>query len=178
MMALLVPRSGAQLPLGFLLLLFATVFLGASWLTNKLMGIDAMYEDWPADPADPIEQNVGWQQIEFGGFRGHCPMSMKFGRRCLHLKQPFPFQPMWWKGPASIPWHEVLLTKAPGEAWWAFFSAAEFTMGQGGRIIRLRGKAAKLVMARIAPQGPGSGRDPGQGPHIPPVIGPGALRPR
>ena len=175
---LLLGRSSAPPPIGFLVLFIPAVFLGTSWLTNRLMGISAMYEDWPADLTDPIEQNVGWQQVEFGGFRGHSPMSIKFGRRCLHLKQPFPFQPLWWKGPASIPWNEVLLTKAPSESWWALFSAAEFTLGQGGRMIRLRGKAAKLLMARIQPQTPSSGPKPGQGPHIPPVVGPGALQPR
>ena len=59
MMTLLLSRSSAPPPVGFLLLFIPAVFLGTSWLTNKLMGIDAMYEDWPADPTDPIEQNVG-----------------------------------------------------------------------------------------------------------------------
>jgi hypothetical protein len=137
------------------------------------MGIGGMYRDWPADPSDPIEQNVGWQQVEFGAFRGHCPMSIKFGRRCLHLKQPFPFQPAWWQGPASIPWSDVLLEKEPSDSWWAFLSAAEFRLGAGGRMIRLRGKSARMLMVRV--------RQPlgraGHGP-IPPVVGPGAIRPK
>ena len=105
---LLLSRPGNPPP-PWILLLVPVVFLGATWLTNHLMGIDAMYQEWPADPKDPIERNLGWQQVEFGAYRGHCPMSIKFGQHCLHLKQPFPFQPMFWKGPASIPWGEVLL---------------------------------------------------------------------
>jgi hypothetical protein len=170
---LLVSRAGNPPP-AWMLLFIPVIFLGASWLTNHLMGIDAMYTDWPADPADPIELNLGWQQIEFGAFRGHSPMSIKFGRRCLHLKQPFPFQPFWWLGPASIPWEEVLLEKEPIEAWWAFLSSTEFRLGAGGRRIRLRGKVARTLMARIQPrhaaeQGPG---------RIPPVVGPGSIRPK
>ena len=170
---LLLSRPGGPPP-PWLLLLIPVVFLVVSWLTNHLLGIDAMYGDWPADPSDPIERNLGWQQIEFGTFRGHCPMSIKFGQRCLHLKQPFPFQPMYWKGPASVPWGEVLLEKAPKDSWWAFLSAAEFRLGRGGRLIRLRGKAARTLMARVQqPQMPGQGPD-----HLPPVVGPGAIRPR
>jgi hypothetical protein len=147
------------------------VFLGATWLTNHLLGIDAMYRDWPADSNDPIEENLGWLQVEFGTFRGHCPMSIKFGKRCLHLKQPFPFQPLFWRGPASIPWGDVLLEKEPTTAWWAFLSAAEFRLGKGGRMIRLRGKAARTLMAEL------QRRQGGPGP-IPVVVKPSTIRPR
>jgi len=174
---LLVPRKGTATPPWFLLLVPVFFFL-LSWLTNHLMGIDAMYEEWPADLNDPIEQNLGWQQIEFGAFRGHSPMSIKFGRRCLHLKQPFPFQPMFWKGPASIPWREVLLEKEPKEAWWAILSTAEFRLGLGGRLIRLRGKAARTLMAQVRAsqsQVPSHLLPPTA---IPPVASPGAIRPK
>ncbi len=174
---LLLSRSGNPPP-PWILLFVPVVFLGATWLTNHLQGIDAMYQDWPADPNDPIERSLGWQQIEFGTFRGHCPMSIKFGKRCLHLKQPFPFQPLYWKGPASIPWSEVILEKEPKDIWWAFLSAAEFRLGVGGRMIRLRGKAARTLMARVLetrrPQVHGI-----EPPVVrPPIVGPGAIRPK
>ena len=165
-------RSG-QPPTPWILLLFPVVFLGVSWLTSRLLGIDALYREFPADRSDPIDLNLGWQQVEFGTFRGHSPMSIKLGQRCLHLKQPFPFQPFYWKGPASIPWGEVLLAKAPRDSWWAFLSAAEFRLGQGGRMIRLRGKAARTLMARLQQPPAGSGHGPN-----PPVVGPGAIRPK
>ena len=183
---LLLSRPGKPPP-PWILLLLPVVFLGAAWLTNHLLGIDAMYQDWPADPDDPIERNLGWQQVEFGTFRGHCPLSIKFGQRCLHLKQPFPFQPMYWKGPASIPWGDVLLEKEPKDSWWAFLSAAEFRLGRGGRLIRLRGKAARTLMARVqeaqGPRMPGAlppiGKPPVAEPGaIPPVVGPGPIRPK
>jgi hypothetical protein len=174
---LLLSRSGNPPP-PLIFLLIPAVFLGATWLTNRLLGINAMYQDWPADPNDPIERNLGWQQVEFGTFRGHCPMSIKFGQRCLHLKQPFPFQPLYWKGPASIPWSEVLLEKAPKDSWWAFLSPAVFRLGQGGRMIRLRGKAARTLMARVLEV-----RGPAVHGAEPPVLrlpvgGPGAIRPK
>jgi hypothetical protein len=177
MALLLLSRPGTPPP-PWLLLLIPVVFLGVTWLTNHLLGIDAMYQDWPADPKDPIERNLGWQQVEFGTFRGHCPLSVKFGKRCLHLKQPFPFQPMYWKGPASIPWSDVLLEKKPKDSWWAILSAAEFRLGHSGRLIRLRGKAARALMARVQEiQGP---RIPGAEPPVvrPPIVGPGAIRPK
>jgi len=167
---LLVPRNGPPPP-PWVLLFVPVVFLLVSWLSNHLMGIDAMYKDWPADPNDPIERNLGWVQVEFGTFRGHSPMAIKFGRRCLHLKQPFPFQPAFWNGPASIPWSDVLLEKAPNDAWWALLSTAEFRLGQGGRLIRLRGKAAKALMTRLGVTPVGAGVGP-----VPPP-GPGAIRP-
>lgn len=172
MALMLLSRSGSPPPT-WILLFVPVVFLGATWLTNHLLGIFAMYRDWPADASDPIEQNVGWQQVEFGAFRGHCPMSIKFGRRCLHLKQPFPFQPFFWLGPASIPWSEVLLEKEPKDAWWAFLSPAEFRLGVGGRMMRLRGKVAKTLMARVQQL-----QTPGRVPsHTPSGAGPGAIRP-
>jgi hypothetical protein len=170
-------RTGSPPPT-WIFLLIPVIFLGATWLTNKLLGISAMYQDWPADPDDPIEENLGWQQVEFGTFRGHCPLSMKFGQRCLHLKQPFPFQPFFWLGPASIPWTEVLLEKEPKDSWWAFLSPAEFRLGRDGRMIRLRGKVAKILAARVQEaQGPTvTGTMPPSG--RPPAVGPGAIRPR
>jgi len=161
----LVPRNGNPPPPAFLLLI-PLIFLGLSWLTNRMMGIPAIYEAFPADRTDPVEENLGWQQVEFGAFRGHSPMSIKFGRRCLHLKQPFPFQPAWWKGPASIPWEEVVLDKEASESSWAFLSAAEFRLGAAGRMIRLRGKAARRLQARVK-----GGVDGGP-------KGAGAIRPR
>jgi hypothetical protein len=169
------PRPGGEPPVPFLLLFVPLFFLAVSWLTNKLMGIDALYRDWPADREDPIDTNLGWQQVEFGALRGHCPMSIKLGQRCLHLKQPFPFQPFWWRGPGSVPWGEVLLEKEPSESRWAFLSVAEFRLGREGRMIRLRGKAGRALAAEVrrrqAPPGPGHG-------PVPPVVRPEAIRPR
>jgi len=172
-LALLASRGGSPPP-AVVLLLIPVVFLGVSWLTNRLMGIPALYAAFPADPTDPIETNLGWQQVEFGALRGHSPMSLKAGRRCLHLKQPFPFQPAWWQGPASIPWDQILVEKAASESTWAFFSAAEFRLGRDGRVIRLRGKAARtLQMLVLEKQGTG-GQASATG--LPP--GRGAIRPR
>ncbi|GLH74569.1 hypothetical protein GETHLI_30710 [Geothrix limicola] len=170
-MLMLLSRPAAP-PLVWLLLFIPVVFLATTWITNHFMGTFAMYRDWPADPNDVIEQNAGWQQVEFGAFRGHCPMSIKFGRRCLHLKQPFPFQPLFWLGPASIPWSEVLLEKEPKDSWWAFLSPAEFRLGAGGRMIRLRGKAAKTLMEKVREkQGQGIGLPP-------PMAGSSPIRPK
>ena len=109
--------------------------------------------------------------MEFGALRGHSPMSLKAGRRCLHLKQPFPFQPAWWQGPASIPWDEIRIEKEAAPSAWAFLSAAEFRIGAEGRLIRLRGKAARTLQAKVREkQGAGFG--------IPAAPGPGAIRPR
>ena len=164
----LVPRNGTP-PAPWFLLMVPVVFLALSWLTNRLMGIPALYAAFPADKDDPIEANLGWQQVEFGALRGHSPMSIKFGRRCLHLKQPFPFQPAWWQGPASIPWGDVVLEKEASESRWAFLSAAEFRLGSEARLIRLRGKAARRLQARVKglrgtgpvpPSGTGSIRPP------------------
>jgi hypothetical protein len=168
---LLVPRNGPPPP-AWVLLFVPVVFLLVSWLSNHLMGIDAMYKDWPADPNDPIERNLGWVQVEFGTFRGHSPMSIKFGRRCLHLKQPFPFQPAWWQGPASIPWEQVRLGKEASPSAWAFLSAAEFRLGAEGRLIRLRGKAARTLQEQVRAK-------QGQSPGVPSAVpGTGAIRPR
>ena len=171
MMALwLAPRNSPPPPPVFLLLV-PLVFLAVSWLTNRLMGIPALYAAFPADKDDPIEENLGWNQVEFGALRGHSPMSIQFGKRCLHLKQPFPFQLPWWQGPASVPWAEVRLEKEASQAWWAFLSAAEFRLGSDGRLIRLRGKIARELQARLQ-------RWPGMAPSPTPPVGPGAIRPR
>ncbi len=145
--------------------LFLVLFPLLTTLTNRLMGIPALYEAFPADPADPIEENLGWPQVQFGGLRGHSPMSVKFGRRCLHLKQPFPFQPAWWRGPASIPWGEIRIEQELREGAWAFLGSALFRLGSTGRTIRLRGKAARRLQDRVKRE---------QGGGLPPT----ALRPR
>lgn len=169
-LALIASRGGSPPPPAVLLLI-PVVFLGVSWLTNRFMGLPALYAAFPADPTDPIERNLGWQQVEFGALRGHSPISLKAGRRCLHLKQPFPFQPAWWQGPASIPWREIRLEKEASASSWAFLSAAEFRLGAEGRLIRLRGKAARTLQALVLEkQGAGFG--------IPSTTpGPGAIRP-
>ncbi len=67
-MMVLVPRNGAPPPPWFLLSV-PVVFLAVSWLTNRMLGLPALYAAFPADPTDPIEQNLGWQQVEFGALR-------------------------------------------------------------------------------------------------------------
>ena len=140
------------------LVLFLVLFPLLNALTSRLMGIPALYADFPADPADSIEENLGWQQVRFGGLRGHTPMSLKFGRRCLHLKQPFPFQAAWWRGPASIPWREVVLEEELDPQAWTLFSFAAFRLGATGRVIRLRGRAARRLQDRVKA---GQGAPPG-----------------
>lgn len=164
-MLLLVPHRGEP-PSPWFLIVVPFLFLGLTALTNRLMGIPALYAAFPADGTDPIEENLGWQQVEFGGLRGHSPMSIKFGRRCLHLKQPFPFQPIWWRGPASVPWTDVVLEKEVSTGAWAFLSTAVFRLGGTGRSIRLRGRVARRLQERVK-QGSDSG--------LPPR--PGAIRP-
>lgn len=170
LLGLLVPRNGPPPP-PWVFLLVPLVFFAGTWLTNRLLGIPALYEAFPADPADPIEANLGWLQVEFGALRGHTPMSVKAGRRCLHLKQPFPFQPAWWQGPASIPWTEIRLEKVASDRGWAFMSAAEFRLGAEGRRIRLRGRAARILQAKVQEKqgtGPGAASSaPGTGPIRP-----------
>lgn len=169
-LALLAPRGGPPPPMVFLLV--PVIFLAVSWLTNRLMGIPALYAAFPADPTDAIERNLGWQQVEFGALRGHSPMSLKVGRRCLHLKQPFPFRPAWWQGPASIPWDQIRVEKEANESSWAFMSAAEFRLGDEGRMIRLRGKAARTLQALVREkQGAGFGAPSA-------AFGSGSIRPR
>ena len=48
-LVLLAPRGGSPPPA--VLLLIPVIFLALSWLTNRLMGIPALYEAFPADPA-------------------------------------------------------------------------------------------------------------------------------
>jgi hypothetical protein len=151
MMALLLlaPQGAHPPPLGFVLVLFLLVFFGGSLLSSRLMGVFQLYRAFPADKMDPIDANLGWLQIEFGTFRGHTPMSVKAGRRCLHLKQPFPFQPLIWLGPASIPWDQIRLLQPASTDWWAFWKAAEFTLGPEDSRIRLRGKAARKLQKEL-----------------------------
>lgn len=146
---LLVPRAGSPAPIWIPLVLFPLVFLGGSLLSSRLLGVFQLYRDFPADQTDPIETNLGWIQIEFGVWRGHSPMSVKAGRRCLHIKQPFPFQPLFWLGPASIPWEQIRVVQAADPEWWAFWKAAEFALGPGDRRIRIRGRAARKVQAQV-----------------------------
>ncbi|GLH67132.1 hypothetical protein [Geothrix edaphica] len=173
-LALLVSRGGPPPP-PFVFLLVPAVFLAISWFSNRLMGLPALYAAFPADPTDPIERSLGWPQVEFGALRGHSPISLKVGRRCLHLKQPFPFQPAWWQGPASIPWDQIRVEKAADESSWAFLSAAEFRLGADGRVIRLRGRAARTLQAKVREK-QGHAGGPSCGTGLPP--GPGAIRPR
>jgi hypothetical protein len=151
MMALLLlaPRAGSPAPVWIPLVLFPLVFFGGSLLSSRLMGVFQLYRAFPADQADPIETNLGWIQIEFGVWRGHTPMSLKAGRRCLHLKQPFPFQPLFWLGPASVPWEQIRVVQEAGADWWAFWKAAEFALGPEDRRIRIRGRAARKVQIQV-----------------------------
>jgi hypothetical protein len=173
-LVLLASRGGSPPP-PFVFLLVPAVFLVISWFSNRLMGLPALYAAFPADPTDPIERSLGWPQVEFGALRGHAPISLKVGRRCLHLKQPFPFQPAWWQGPASIPWDQIRVEKEASESSWAFLSAAEFRLGAEGRVIRLRGRAARTLQAKVREK-QGHAGGPAYGTNLPP--GPGAIRPR
>jgi len=143
-------RTGQTAPPWALFVLFPLVFFGISLLSAKLMGVYELYRAFPADKTDPIEINLGWVQIEFGAWRGHTPMSVKAGRRCLHLKQPFPFQPLVWLGPAAIPWAQIQVLQPAGEGWRSFWKAAEFALGPADRRIRLRGGAARKLQTLVA----------------------------
>ena len=133
----------------FAALLFLVLFPLLTAVTNRLLGIPALYEAFPADPTDPIEARLGWTQVEFGTFRGHTPMSVALGRRCLHLKQPFPFQAAWWRGPASIPWSEIRIEAEGSGPRLTFLRRTAFRLGSTGRIIRMRGRVAKRIQERL-----------------------------
>jgi len=141
--------TGEPPPVWIFLVLFPVIFFGASMFSSRLMGIFDLYRAFPPDRSDPIETNLGWIQIEFGLWRGHTPMSVKAGRRCLHLKQPFPFQLLYWRGPASIPWDQIRVTGPTNEHWWAFWAPTEFFLGSYERPIRIRGKAARKLQAHM-----------------------------
>lgn len=176
-LALLASRGGSPPP-PVVLLVVPAVFFAVSWFSNRLMGLPALYAAFPADPTDPIETKLGWLQVEFGALRGHSPISLKVGRRCLHLKQPFPFQPAWWQGPASIPWSQIRVEKEAGASFWAFLSAAEFRLGAEGRVIRLRGKAARRLQAEVKLHQEGGVPMPGGSPRPDGAPAAGAIRPR
>jgi len=128
-------------------LIFPLIWLGASALGNFMLGIYGLFREFPADPSDTIEESFGWVQVNFGNFRGHTPMGLRLGRGALHLKGVFPFQPLFWLGPASIPWSKVVQIQRLSENWWQFWSAAEFNLGT--RKIRLRGRAGRALQARL-----------------------------
>ena len=131
------------------LVLFPFFWMAVSALVNLFMGIYALYRRFPADGLDPIEETLRWKTVEFGRLHGHAPMNLGFGKRALHLKEPFPFQPFFWLGPASIPWSEITQTRLQNEAWWRFWSAASFQLGASGRVIHVRGRVAKAIQARL-----------------------------
>ncbi|WP_306589804.1 hypothetical protein [Geothrix sp. 21YS21S-4] len=167
--ALLLVRNGPPPPPWVILFAPIFFFLGSA-LTHRMLGIPALYAAFPADRSDPIEANLGWLQTDFRTFRGHTPMSYKAGRRCLHLRQPFPFQPAWWRGPASIPWNVIRIEKEIDASRWSFLGAAEFRLGEGGRVIRLRGRAARTLQAKVLEkQGRGA---------VAPIPSDRAIRPR
>jgi len=130
-----------------LLLLYPTFFLAVLLLSNFLLGIYGLYREFPADENDRIDQSLGWVQVEFGLFRGHMPMSLRLGSKALHIKGVFPFQPLFWLGPASVPWERITQTRRIDEGWWRFWSSADFLLGT--RRIRLRGKAGRVLQARM-----------------------------
>jgi hypothetical protein len=148
-LVMLATPHGTPPPPWFLLVLVPLVFSGATLFSSWLLGIFDLYKAFPADISDPIETKLGWIQIEFGTWRGHAPISTKAGRRCLHLKEPFPFQPFFWLGPASISWDQIQVTKAGDTRWWSFWSATEFTLGTYPRPIKIRGKAGRKVQAQV-----------------------------
>lgn len=128
---------------------FPLLWCAVSALASLFLGIFGLYRRYPADPMDPIEESFWWKTVEFGARRGHAPMNLRFGRRALHMKEPFPFQPLFWLGPASIPWSEISVVQRRNETWWSFWSAASFKLGDTGRVIRVRGSLAKALQARV-----------------------------
>lgn len=130
-------------------LIFPLIWMAISLLVSLMLGIFSLYREFPADGADVIEDSFGWVQMDFGTFRGHAPMSLRLGRRALHIKEVFPFQPLFWLGPASIPWTEITQVRRVSESSWHFWSAAEFTVGARVRRLRLRGRAARALQARL-----------------------------
>ncbi len=133
-------------------ILFPILWVAVATLISWTMGIFRLYADFPADGNDPIESRFRFINLYIGSLGGHTPASLAFGRRCLHVKELFPFQPFFWLGPASIPWTEIRLTKRASDNFWAFWSYASFELGPQRKKIRLTGRVARALQERLDTQ--------------------------
>lgn len=141
-------RSPQLIPV-LLPVLFPIFWVVVASLTSWTMGIFRLYSDFPPDANDPIEQRFRFVTAYFGSMGGHTLVSLTLGRRYLHLKEVFPFQPFFWMGPASIPWTEIRLAKRASDNPWAFWSYARFELGPDQKVIRLQGRAARAIQEHL-----------------------------
>lgn len=133
----------------FLVPLFPVLWVGMAAMLSWVMGIYGLYSDFPRDASDPIGSRYRFVTIFLGSLNGHTMVSLGLGQRCLHLKEVFPFQPLFWLGPASIPWEEIRLTRRISDRGWAFWSFARFQLGPLGKEISLQGRPARALQARL-----------------------------
>ena len=129
--------------------LFPLLWLGVGVLTSLVLGIYGLYREFPQDKDDPIHGGNAWAQVGFGPlfFGGHAPMNLGFGIRCLHMKEPFPFQPLFWLGPASIPWDRIRIVDRISENPWALFSWVTLRIEGSGKTMRLSGRSGRAIQA-------------------------------
>jgi hypothetical protein len=134
----------------FLAALLPMALLGLWTMTSAIQGIYALYKAYPPDAGDAPGKTFYWATVEFGGFRGHAPMTIVLGRRALHLKEPFPIQPLFWLGPASVPWEEIRQTIRLRTGFLSLLTHAELELGgPDGRRIRIRGRAARAIQEHL-----------------------------
>ncbi|HJU83121.1 MAG TPA: hypothetical protein VJ600_02835 [Holophagaceae bacterium] len=128
---------------------FPVLWVSVAALISLVLGIYGLYRDFPPDDTDPIEDTFYWSQVGFGPlfFGGHAPMNLKLGRRCLHLKEPFPFQPLFWLGPASIPWDRIRIKDRISDRSWAVFSWITLEIQDSGKLLRLSGRVGRALQA-------------------------------
>lgn len=129
-----------------------TLFFAAIWIDMNLFiswsqGFFRLYAVFPPTPEDPIEARFFW--VQFSRAMSHGPVSVKLGRTCVHIREVFPFRPLFWKGPASIPYEALRIDKSSSRGFWSFLSQARFEIMDLGIVFSLSGKAGRQLEGRL-----------------------------
>ena len=139
------------------------------WMFCFGTGIRNLYQTYPHVESDPIQRHFFTWRASLNVFLNRPMIRFGLGERYLHIS--FFLLPVLFHRPISIPWEEVILESPLEESFLPVFRSAEFRLGADWFFLRLHGRSAKAIQAKlIALRGALTSRTTRTPPALPSVL--------
>ena len=117
------------------------------WMFCFGTGIRKLYQTYPHADSDPTQRHIFTWRASLNVLLNRPMVRFGLGERYLHVS--FFLLPVLFHRPISIPWEEVILESPLEESLLPVFRRAEFRLGSDWFFIRLRGRSARAIQAKV-----------------------------
>ncbi|MFN8012274.1 MAG: hypothetical protein U0P81_12965 [Holophagaceae bacterium] len=133
----------------------ACVWFTVSAIHSWRLGFFRLYAIFPPRLGDPSSER--FHAVVYASDGRRSMVSVTLGQACVHVREALLWRPLFWLGPASIPYDSLRVWKPGGEGLRNLLDWPEFTVADAEMAFKLSGHAGQRLVSLLTASEPAPG---------------------